>query len=675
MTQVLNLLTAEFQDLNDEGETLRVMTTQVLTQLSRLLRFNADLGVLNKSAAQAIKCIGEGQDPQKVLSRPNFDEVQQALAQDDGLDCQSSYEQQFKKTYQCFTAEVVQWRDIDRCVREAYENEYSEKDLKDLVAQLVQDMPGEITKDAAFLTPWVDVAKHLVTDPGLKPWTDSSSQAASSEAASSQAVSSQAASSQSGFADAALVPGVGMCSKSGLESLGHILCNDQRFGVNAAGLADLLHNMGAPSEDIAKSLLKHMGKNYLLGADASATSSFGADASASSAPSRTGGDLASHSSSSYEQAFQPKSRAMSDQYRAISKAPTAVAVSKAPTAVERFVESVREMVHTMPQDTHSKGPDRGQNMLTSHLARPREIERTEVAPYSPQSRADFRGVVVPRNIPDLANVAHPRDVPPQRLGSRPSTQLEASDSSSSAMRASAPVSIPETPQVVVQSDPSIHGAARGKAKAKSRGRFATALPPGPVSSSSASSGRARQQKVIPSGMTTLIVRNVPARITPDGLLEIWPPHGMYNFLHMPYSHRYRRTVGCVFINFVSHQAAVAFTQRWDGKFLMDGTNTKKLDIGIAEIQGFRDNLMHMRCSKKVMRMRNARHLPLIVLEDGTIGNFREIMASIVPPPNMVEVEDESDDEDASETQESRASSDAAAAATQHPQRNATARRN
>jgi hypothetical protein len=317
----------------------------------------------------------------------------------------------------------------------------------------------------------------------------------------------------------------------------------------------------------------------------------------------------------------------------------------------------------------------------------RAMEQQEVVRYSSQSSGGFRGAAVPNYMPDLENVPHPSDVPPLRLGSRPSAHLEASDSSNLAMGPPHSGWFPESSQVVVRNEPSIHGAARGKAKAKTGVRFATPLPPGPVSVqslassvsdvSSASDELPRQPKVIPPGIQTLVVRNIPARITPSGLLDIWPPIGMYNFLHMPYSYRHRRTVGCVFINFVSHGAAVAFTQAWDGKFIINDSNTKKLDISIAEIQGYDDNLMHMRCSKKVMRMRNTRYLPLIILDDGSIANFRQTMASIVPPSNMVQVEDESDDEDASisETQQSLPSSETAASLTQQPRRNARARRN
>jgi len=115
-------------------------------------------------------------------------------------------------------------------------------------------------------------------------------------------------------------------------------------------------------------------------------------------------------------------------------------------------------------------------------------------------------------------------------------------------------------------------------------------------------------EALPPNVTTLVVRNVPARFSPQKLLEVWSPDGTYNFLHVPYRFERRRRLGMAFINFVSHEEATRFMATWHGQKLADGS--KRMQIVAAEIQGFIENLQHLK-ETHLERLRNDNYMPLV----------------------------------------------------------------
>jgi len=93
---------------------------------------------------------------------------------------------------------------------------------------------------------------------------------------------------------------------------------------------------------------------------------------------------------------------------------------------------------------------------------------------------------------------------------------------------------------------------------------------------------------LPPRTTTLVIRNAGMRTgmpnLRDWLLSFWPPNGSYNFFYVPRTVNKRRWCNYAFINFVSHEAALAFRAQWHGRSL--GEHTKKtLSIGAASVQG------------------------------------------------------------------------------------------
>jgi len=115
-------------------------------------------------------------------------------------------------------------------------------------------------------------------------------------------------------------------------------------------------------------------------------------------------------------------------------------------------------------------------------------------------------------------------------------------------------------------------------------------------------------RILPPGVTTIVVRNVPARFSREQLLQFWPPDGTYDLIYLPYSMQKQRRSGLVFINMTSHEEALGFTAKWHGRKIANIVGAKPLHIGVAEVQGFIGNLKHFKDSN-VARMNKEEFLP------------------------------------------------------------------
>eukprot|EP00435_Cladocopium_sp_Y103_P062947 s105_g24.t1 len=103
--------------------------------------------------------------------------------------------------------------------------------------------------------------------------------------------------------------------------------------------------------------------------------------------------------------------------------------------------------------------------------------------------------------------------------------------------------------------------------------------------------RARQAQV--QDVTTLVLHNVPARLTAREVLDIFRnrPGGGFqdiDFFYLPYRSKQRRYSRYCFINFRSAEAARRFRERWHGSFLMQGEPA--IALGNAHTQGLAANL-------------------------------------------------------------------------------------
>jgi len=93
-------------------------------------------------------------------------------------------------------------------------------------------------------------------------------------------------------------------------------------------------------------------------------------------------------------------------------------------------------------------------------------------------------------------------------------------------------------------------------------------------------------------VTTLIIRSIPHKTCQESLIALWPPTWGYDFLHLPYSLKQRRSCGYAFINFVSSHSAKLFYNHWQGQLLAAQNHTKALAISAADVQGVLPNLKH-----------------------------------------------------------------------------------
>lgn len=99
--------------------------------------------------------------------------------------------------------------------------------------------------------------------------------------------------------------------------------------------------------------------------------------------------------------------------------------------------------------------------------------------------------------------------------------------------------------------------------------------------------------ILPDGVVTLMVRNIPARYDQELLLQEWIPDGTFDMLHIPFGVDLRRSKGYCFVNCVSHEAALDFQRRVHGTRLKLQKG-KPLTVGAAAVQGREENLKAFR---------------------------------------------------------------------------------
>jgi len=125
---------------------------------------------------------------------------------------------------------------------------------------------------------------------------------------------------------------------------------------------------------------------------------------------------------------------------------------------------------------------------------------------------------------------------------------------------------------------------------------------------------------------TVIIKNFPKGYTTTQVLGMWPPKGSYNLLHMPYHAKQRRTVGYAFINFVSREALLEFTEQWQGAVLTRRGVAHYLQIRRASVQGFHTTLRHIKAARQEAHFRGGLHTPVIIWANGKLADSKEVAA-------------------------------------------------
>jgi len=114
-------------------------------------------------------------------------------------------------------------------------------------------------------------------------------------------------------------------------------------------------------------------------------------------------------------------------------------------------------------------------------------------------------------------------------------------------------------------------------------------------------------KTLPPEATTLVVRNVLARLSPEKLLEVRPPN-IQLVVCAFFKKKYR--CGIALISMTSHEAAFYFIAKWHGHNIPNIDRTKCLTINAVGRQGFISNLLHLK-SSNVARFQKEESVPLL----------------------------------------------------------------
>jgi hypothetical protein len=171
---------------------------------------------------------------------------------------------------------------------------------------------------------------------------------------------------------------------------------------------------------------------------------------------------------------------------------------------------------------------------------------------------------------------------------------------------------------------------------------AAPLPPHPLSSpgcpqamkkeknSSAKKASREQKKIESNGQaeaTTLMIRNVPCRLTQQELLQLLDKSGFeerYDFVHLPVAAPMQRAptsnLGYCFINFTEPEFAKEFQTAFEGSRLGVSCSAKQCAIGNAYIQGLSANLRHF----KRATVNSSRHKPYMRITEKNSHVFENL---------------------------------------------------
>eukprot|EP00444_Apocalathium_aciculiferum_P059088 CAMPEP_0183599566 /NCGR_PEP_ID=MMETSP0371-20130417/179498_1 /TAXON_ID=268820 /ORGANISM="Peridinium aciculiferum, Strain PAER-2" /LENGTH=360 /DNA_ID=CAMNT_0025811635 /DNA_START=88 /DNA_END=1167 /DNA_ORIENTATION=- len=114
------------------------------------------------------------------------------------------------------------------------------------------------------------------------------------------------------------------------------------------------------------------------------------------------------------------------------------------------------------------------------------------------------------------------------------------------------------------------------------------------------------------GMTTVMVRNIPAMYTQEMLVSECVNMGTFDFLRLPRSGNGQSNLTYACINFVSQEHALAFQDQWHKKHLTQLVSRKPLNISFANVQGLLANLMQLNKKKTC----EARQCQPIIIKNG-----------------------------------------------------------
>jgi RNA recognition motif-containing protein len=103
--------------------------------------------------------------------------------------------------------------------------------------------------------------------------------------------------------------------------------------------------------------------------------------------------------------------------------------------------------------------------------------------------------------------------------------------------------------------------------------------------------QANADKMGDNEKTTLMIRNIPNRYTPEWLLEEIMDIAECDFLHLPKANQTAANLGYAFVNFTSATGAQEFLMAFEGhQFAKQPNSSKRAKVTFAELQGLQPNV-------------------------------------------------------------------------------------
>jgi len=109
--------------------------------------------------------------------------------------------------------------------------------------------------------------------------------------------------------------------------------------------------------------------------------------------------------------------------------------------------------------------------------------------------------------------------------------------------------------------------------------------------------------------TTVIVWNLPENSDVTSVLKFWPADGTFNYLEVPFSTSEKCHKGRAIINFVTHELAMRFVNRWNGHWMRQSQGAP-LEVRLARIQGLLSLFSRFK-GKDIQKLNRHSCLPLI----------------------------------------------------------------
>lgn len=96
-----------------------------------------------------------------------------------------------------------------------------------------------------------------------------------------------------------------------------------------------------------------------------------------------------------------------------------------------------------------------------------------------------------------------------------------------------------------------------------------------------------------TGYKTIMIKHIPRHFTQEALLhevETVMGKGVFDYFYVPWDVKRNTNCGCVFINFVTHAAAVKCMKLFSGRRFSYANSSKVCQVVPAHIQGLQGNL-------------------------------------------------------------------------------------